>query len=363
MLDIAIGDRFILLLKAPPGEFEVVGYHEGYISFRRCPDGETFRVGATDFAVDHANSDVFRTARNGQALSVLSVKHLLTFFAPEGRAVTVGEVEDWEEQGEILTGAATKQFYGNRYIDYRRKMVDFGHGGKNLDYSKTEDGLTDFIELCHPEAKKRGLGKWTPSASTIRRLVYERADYLSLADCIWKTGTVRRKNIWPQEFYDLADQAIGKVFSGEMPSVLEAYKWFWGEFFRERDEGVGIPIGRRQTPPCEKTFRTWTSDQTTAEKIAKLYGEREAGRRLKGTISPQDAIAPLQIVIIDQTEGNIWSAVKERGHEEIEFSSLVTDDEFESKGEECETETLASKRVQVVYAIDFCLAAKRSGSF
>ncbi|OWV86813.1 DDE-type integrase/transposase/recombinase [Rhizobium sp. R693] len=337
MLDVSVDDRFLLLAVDPPGEFAVTQFQDSFITLRRYPRGEQETIECTEFAIEHANGNIVRTAKRGQRLSVLSARHLLSLFKPEGRDVTVGEIEDWEELNEAVTAAATKQFYANHYINQRKR---------NREYTKTDDDLTNFIDLWHDAAKSRGLGEWTPSASTIRKIVYGRTEQVSLADCLYKTGTVRNKGIWPTWVYHDADEAIGKILSGSMPSVGDAYRWFFGQFYLGRDHGEGIPKDKRQTPPTLRCFRNWKKEATNRESISKLFGEREANKEWKGTITPQDAIAPLQVVIIDQTEGNIWSAVKRRE------AHLPIGELTESDTEPGEREVLTSKRVQVVYAID-----------
>ncbi|TBY34478.1 hypothetical protein E0H55_15290 [Rhizobium leguminosarum bv. viciae] len=344
MLGIAVDDRFLLLTVDKPGEFGVTQFQDGYIVLRRYPRGEQETIEFTQFAVDHANGNIVRTARAGQSLSVLSTKHLLSLFKPEGREVTVGELEDWEEVHEAVTAAGTKQFYANEYMAQRKK---------NLDYTKTEDDLKDFINDRHDDAKKRGLGKWIPSASTIRKLVFGRTEQVSLADCLYKTGTVRNKNIWPTWVYDLADEAIGKIFSGSLRNVGEASKWLFGEFYLGKDQGEGIPDDKRQIPPTERTLRNWYNEATNRDSVSKLFGPREANKQWKGTISPQDAIAPLQIVIIDQTVGNIWSAVKP-SRNNWETGELLPGEGADRETKSKAQEVLTSKRVEVVYAVDVC---------
>ncbi|TAY52967.1 transposase [Rhizobium leguminosarum] len=340
MLDISVDDRFLFLSIDDPGEFGVTHFDDGSISLRRYPRGEKKDVEWTEFASEHADGLIVRTARRGQSLSVLSTRLLLSLFKPEGRDVTVGEMEDWDELNEIVLAAAQKQFFGNKYLMQR---------AKNLDYTKTDEDLTAFMDEWKKAAEQRGLGGWVPSASTIRRLVYQRTELLSLADCLFKTGTVRNKGIWPTWVYELADQALGKISSRSMPNVGEAYKWFFAHFYLGRDEGEGIPEDKRQTPPDLRTFRNWKAQATNRESTSKLFGNREANKEWKGTISPQSAIAPLQIVIIDQTEGNIWAAVKQQGDPS---PNGELPDFSDTRDRSTEHKVLAGKRAQVVYAVD-----------
>ncbi|MBB3452558.1 putative transposase [Rhizobium sp. BK313] len=342
MFDVSIDDRFLLLNATVPSEYVVVALDPEAITLRQYPEGETFPKETTAFALEHAEGNIVRTARAGEKLSALSVRHLLTLFRPEGRQVTLGELEDWQKQREAITHAATKQFYANKYIDQRRV---------NLDYTKTEDDLAAFISAWFPEAEKRGLDKWKPSATTIRNLVRNRVGHVSLVDCLRKEPAVRTRGIWPEWTYVLASEAIDKVFRREFPDQAEAYRWFYGQFYKERDEGVGI-LGKRPEPPTDRVFRTWFKQASTPKNLERAHGSRKANKSLKGAITPQDAVRPLQIVIIDQTLGNMWSAVKRRTGDLVNRAlpkSATTG--VPSENEEGQ-QILAAKRVEVVYAVD-----------
>ncbi|MGO6941267.1 hypothetical protein [Rhizobium johnstonii] len=342
MLGVSVDDRFLLLAVDEPGEYGVTRFQDGFITLRQYPRGREETIECTEFAIEHANGNIVRTARSGQSLSSLSTRHLLSLFKPEGRDVTVGELDDWQELHDAVTAAATKQFYANSYLVQRKR---------NLDYTKTEEDLTDFINEWHDAADARGLGDWIPSASTIRKIVFGRTEQVSLADCLYKTGTVRNKNIWPTWVYDLADEAIGKISSGSMRNVSEAYKWLYGQFYLGRDQGEGFPTAKRRNPPTMRCFRNWHREATNRDSVSKLFGEREANKEWKGTISPQDAIAPLQVVIIDQTVGNIWSAVKPH-QEHSRDGDLGAHEVDERVTKPNAGEFLTSKRVEVVYAVD-----------
>ncbi|NEH47438.1 DDE-type integrase/transposase/recombinase [Rhizobium leguminosarum] len=337
MVNILLDDRFFLRDIMVPGEFSVDALNKKDISLSRCPRGETIRIEFTEFAVRHAAGQISKTASAGQKIGTMRVKHLLALFEPEGRQVTAGKAADHDEEFEAVLWAATKQFYANRYIDHRAEV---GY------YSKGDPDLIGFIAANHAEASSRGFGKFTPSTSTIRKLVFGRTSHVSLADCFRKEGGVRDRGIWPRWVYDLATEALEKRFDGEFATSGQAYEWFFGEFHKERDEGVGIPPDKRQKPPDEKTFSNWLKNYSTKERLAKLHGEREAARRLQGTIVPQDARYPLHIVIIDQTLGNIWSAVKRQTAERDQAQAEEASDESE------EEEILDTKRVEVVYAVD-----------
>jgi len=337
MLNILLDDRFFVRDIMVPGEFSVDALNKKDISLSRYPGGETIRIEFTEFAVRHAGGHITKTASAGQKLATMKVKHLLALFEPEGRQVTAGQAKDHDEELEAVLWAGTKQFYANRYIDHRGEV---GY------YTKGDPHLTEFIAANHADASSRGFGKTIPSASTIRKLVFGRTSHVSLVDCFRRQGGgVRDRGIWPSWVYELATEAIEQRFDGGFATPGQAYEWFFAEFYKERDEGVGIPTGKRQKPPDEKTFNNWLKKHATKERLAKLQGEREAARRLQGTIVPQDARYPLHIVIIDQTLGNIWSAVKRQTTE-----SGQTHLEVPADGEEAEI--LDTKRVEVVYAVD-----------
>ncbi|MBY5406150.1 hypothetical protein [Rhizobium leguminosarum] len=342
MFEISIHDRFLLRQAEEPGEFVVIELDAMTITLRRYPEGEVVEKGTTDFALEHAEGNIVRTAKAGQKLNALTAQHLLTLFKPEGRRITVGEMEDWEKQKDVLIHAATKQFYGNKYIDQRNY---------NLDYTKTEDDLAAFITKWKPEADKLGFGKWRPSATTIRVLVHNRVGHVSLVDCMRKEPAVRKRGIWPEWTYALAHEAIEKVFRRELPDCAEAYKWFDGQFYLERDEGVGIPEDKRPKPPTDRIFRTWFKEASTRKNLERLHGPRKVNKSLKGTIKPQDAVRPLQIVIIDQTLGNIWAAVKSRTGTVVNRALPRTSTDRETRPIEA-GQVLASKRVEVVHAVD-----------
>ncbi|MBY3117316.1 hypothetical protein [Rhizobium laguerreae] len=350
MLDVQLEDRFLLRQHAKPGEFIVTALNERDIALSRFPRGETVEIEFTEFAVQHSEGNIVRIARAGQKVPKLSVKRLISLFPPEGRQVTAGEAADWDEEFQMAIHAAIKQFYGNRYIDHRRTIgVSVNdHRRRSEVYAKTEDDLADFIAGLRGAAAMRGFGSWTPSASTIRRVVFEKTEHVTLADCMRKTGGERKRKIWPSWVYELSDEAIERHFRGEFPTPEVTYQWFFGQFHKERDVGVGIPVGKRPTPPSEKVFNIWLRKAFTPANDAKLNGQREANKRWKGIIKPQDAHYPLHIVIIDQTLGNIWSAVKKRTRLP---GQDFADQEESSSPTEC-AETLGSKRVEVVYAID-----------
>ncbi len=342
MFSICISDRFMLLSIPNPGDFAVVGLDTEAVTLQRYPHGEVLVKDAAEFAADYANGDIWQTAQAGQELRPSTARLLLALAKPEGRMVTVGEMQDWEKQWEEVIHARTKQFYGNKYIDQR---------SFNSDYSKTEDGLADFMRDNHDEAKKLGLGSWVPSATVIRVLVFNRTRHVSLLDCMRKDPAVRARGVWPEWTYTLAYEAIDKVFRGELPSGPEAYDWFYGQFYLERDQGVGVGE-KRPTPPTDRVFRNWFKDASTKANLERLHGARKVNRTLKGVIKPQDAVRPLQIVIIDQTLGNIWSAVKSRSDSLVNraLPRHITDQEDPSLQEE--PTILTTKRPEIVHAVD-----------
>ncbi|NKJ07963.1 MULTISPECIES: DDE-type integrase/transposase/recombinase [unclassified Rhizobium] len=332
-----------MLLSIPePGDFSVVSLDTQAVTLQRYPNGEVLVKDATEFALEYANGDIWQTAQAGQELRASTARHLLALVKPEGRMVTVGEMEDWEKQWEEVIHARTKQFYGNKYIDQR---------SFNLDYTKTEDDLAEFMRDNHEEAGKLGLGKWTPSATVIRVLVRNRTRHVSLVDCMRKDPAIRARGIWPQWTYTLAHEAIDRVFRRELPSCAEAYKWFFGQFYLERDDGVGIE-GKRPDPPTERVFRNWFSEASKKANLVRLHGARKVNKSLKGVIKPQDAVRPLQIVIIDQTLGNIWSAVKSRSESLVNRALPRNPVDQNASSREEEPKLLTTKRPEIVYAVD-----------
>ncbi len=342
MLNICIDDRFLLTCVPEPGEFSAVSLDANNITLRRFPDGELLEKDTTEFALEHAAGHIVQTAQAGQKLNTLTARLLLALLKPEGRKVTVGEMEDWEKQREVLMHAATKQFYGNKYLDQR---------SFNLDYTKTEDDLAQFMKDLHPEAEKLGLGDWIPSATVIRVLVFNRTRHVSLVDCMRKEPAVRKRGIWPQWTYILAQEAIEKVFRRELKNSAQAYEWFFGEFYKERDDGIGIE-GGRPDPPTGRAFRNWFKQASTKLNLERIHGSRKVNKSLKGVIKPQDAVRPLQIVIIDQTVGNIWSAVKSRSNGLVNRALPRGTIEQDLPSGETGQEVLAAKRPEIVYAVD-----------
>ncbi|TBE87709.1 transposase [Rhizobium ruizarguesonis] len=342
MFSICISDRFMLLSIPKPGDFSVVGLDTQAVTLQRYPNGEVLVKDATEFALEYANGDLWQTAQAGQELKASTARHLLALLKPEGRLVTVGEMQDWEKDWEEVIHARTKQFYGNKYIDQRNF---------NLDYTKTEDDLAEFMRDNHEEADRLGLGGWIPSATVIRVLVRGRTRHVSLVDCMRKDPAVRARGIWPQWTYTLAHEAIDKVFRRELPSCAEAHKWFLGQFYLERDEGIGIE-GKRPDPPTDRVFRIWFNEASKKANLVRLHGTRKVNKSLKGVIKPQDAVRPLQIVIIDQTLGNIWSVVKSRSESLVNRAlPRGSTDQAVPSGEE-EPKVLTTKRPEIVYAVD-----------
>ncbi|KQV83178.1 DDE-type integrase/transposase/recombinase [Rhizobium sp. Root1220] len=98
---------------------------------------------------------------------------------------------------------------------------------------------------------------------------------------------------------------VRRYWINEERHIIDAVEWFDGCFYKTRDERAD-PAEIDLEPPVHGTLANWIHAARSHATIALKFGLRIAHRQLGGRGQSLVAIRPLEWVIIDHTEADIW---------------------------------------------------------
>ncbi len=303
--DINKGDRYVFLHGSASGTFTVEdASDEAAVALLSLEDGKTKRITALDLAILQAQGGAVRTAREGQPIQTLTASDYRAIQEPPGEYLSAKQERDWLNLQKDFKRASTLLFYV-REFDKHPGLVT------------TEGPLSNFILSKASSAKAAGF-EWTPSTSAVRKALAKGGPgNRSLALLLRRTNSARLRQKWPPSIYDLGQETVRYFWSNENVKHIDAHSYFDDRFYLIRDQerqrmreesgsDDSDPVFDFE-PPCHQTISNWINSAKCHATVRSKYGVRQANRELRGRGESMDAIAPLEIIVLDQTLGDIWA--------------------------------------------------------
>ncbi len=302
--DIHARDRYVFVVGGQTGTFEVedTGDDET-VGLRSLEDGQTRRMSAFDLAILQATGAAVRTAREGEPIQTLPASDYRAIQEPPGEFVSSKQRRDWLNLQKDFKRASTLLYYIREFDKYPGLVT-------------TEGPLERFIVSKAASAKAAGF-EWTPSTSALRKALAKGGPgNRSLALLFRKKNLARLRQKWPRWVYDLGQEAVAYYWSNRIVSRSDAHIFFDDRFYQTLNElkqrqADGIEDADHTDfdfePPCHQTISNWIDAAKCLATLTTKFGAREANRELRGRGPSMDAIAPLEIIVLDQTLGDIWA--------------------------------------------------------
>lgn len=312
-LDISVGDQYQFCSGTVRGTFEVESENaENLISLRSLSDGREVHIKALDLAVLQARGGAVRTKRQGETIRTVTAFDIRSLHEPPRKHLTNRQLKDWKIRRADFERAATLLFYVRAF--------DAAPGTK-----KSTQALDEFIGGRASEAKAAGL-EWTPSASAVRKALKKGGENnRTIALYLRKRGSARKQSKWPQWVYELGQETVAHYWGDPAVLFTHAHTYFDDRFYAKRDKllsarrekkGEGSSSSSSESdenadlmfePPCKQTLTNWINEARCHATIKSKFGIRQANRELRGRGESVTAIAPLEIIVLDQTLGDVWA--------------------------------------------------------
>lgn len=173
--------------------------------------------------------------------------------------------------------------------------------------------LTAFIDESYPDAEADGL-YWKPSYSALMRVIRKhggKPEGITLAAILDKRGSHSPEEHWEEPVVKMRRKVIAFYWSSRVPpcNKIEAQAYFFAPLIRlnRRRRRVGAtPYGL----PVPQTVSNWIDEAISAENVAKRQGVNEARRKVGGRKRSAEANRALELVLMDNTQVDVWAAVR-----------------------------------------------------
>ncbi|NTI16096.1 hypothetical protein G6L29_10660 [Agrobacterium rhizogenes] len=312
---ISVGDHYQFCSGMVRGTFKVESEgSENLLTLINLADGQERRLKAIDLAVLQARGGAVRTRREGEIIRTLTAFDIRSLHEPPKKVLTDSQLMQWEIRRADFQRAATLLFYVRAF--------DASPGTK-----KSTDALDELILSKLSDAKAAGLSENAPSASAVRKALKKgSADNRTIALYLRKRGSARKQSKWPAWVYDIGQETVAHYWSNAVVLFKDAHKFFDDKFYakrgeliaeREKEAGEDDPpedsadpdrfADLMFEPPCPQTLSNWINEARCHATIKSKFGIRQANRELRGRGESVTAIAPLEILVLDQTLGDVWA--------------------------------------------------------
>lgn len=175
--------------------------------------------------------------------------------------------------------------------------------------SKSAAGLQAFIEEHSAEARKREL-TWIPSDSAIRRALRECGipGQRPLNAFLDRRGKHQPANRWHKDVLRLRGKMIEAYWSMRRLRFKDVIAAFYAEFASVDADRRSLHEAALERPSAA-TLRNWINAAECYETYEARHGPERARRRYKSHVRGLQAERPLETVIIDHTEVDLWAAL------------------------------------------------------
>lgn len=327
-LDITVGELYSLIL--PDSDVPLLA---DFVKEMR--DGRLmFKREGTDREI-YVEIDVFETMRcDGRAKRIRldSNRHIIddheidprTILDPDDPNITLKERRARLLQQERLERQRTLRFYVMKYDD----TPNVGRGRL---------GVEKFIKDNLYDAMEKGF-TWKPSPSSLLRAVDEcgTPGVRHLTHFIKRRDALDRERRWPKDVVEAANRAIEAYWDDQSFAIGDAIAQFAAEA-ASIDEEHALPLreldgaadheqantrdanGRLKRAkkarkshhpiPCNETIRLWIHQNADWWHWAQRYGVKNANRRFRGRGKAIEATRPLEYVMFDHTQVDVWVVV------------------------------------------------------
>ena len=255
-----------------------------------------------------------------------------TLLDPDDPNITVKERRARLQQQERLVNARTLRFYVMRYD----KEPEVGRGRL---------GLEKFIKKHLPDAIDEGF-TWKPSPSSLLRGIDScgTPGVRHLSHFFKQPDRLDRDRRWPRDVMQAASRAIEAYWDDQAFTIGDALAMFEAEA-DAIDADHALPLDEGQAPqpveddkevrrdangrlkrkkkvrksnhpiPCAETIRLWIHQNADWWHWAQRYGVNNANRRFRGRGKAIEATRPLEYVMFDHTQLDVWAVMHDEDGE------------------------------------------------
>ncbi|MGO4355912.1 hypothetical protein AB4Z25_28715 [Rhizobium sp. RAF36] len=289
IVDASEGDEYSISDPNLAGNFKFVRTNRnGSIVLRNRDTGEETVVPYSAFTIMRGLGIAIRVARKGVPThtDALGSYHLL-----DQDDVEIGKKE---RQRRI---AAAKKVLRARTILYFLEEYD---NDPNATTYVNKLGL--FLNRTADKAWKEGF-EWRISESQFRIFLNQFGEpgNRNLGQILATSGK-HKVSHWPGWMDELKGEMIKLYWSARLITKDTARNFYITKFEEERKKR-GLTLIK---PPAATTMNDWIRDSETEELYAKKWGARNAHKRHVGTVDSIKASRPLEYVILDQTQIDLW---------------------------------------------------------
>ncbi|TAX52187.1 transposase [Rhizobium leguminosarum] len=292
IFDVKDGDQYSIVEPGLEGNFRFIKITKsGWIVLKEIDTRKEIKVSCEAFARMRGCGSAARTVRAGVKTSA---EALGPFFLLDADDPKIGKKDRRRRT------AARKKILKARTLHFLLRRFD-----ESLDVTTYEDSLGRFLKDIGPEAEELGFES-LPSTSVIRKALarYGKPGNRPLGLILGELGT-HQASKWPDWVLDLKEQMIDYYWR---PNVRKesAVNAFISKFDKER-----VARGYDETfePPKRPTLYEWIRDSETQDRLARKIGSRKAAKYYHGTAESLIATRPLEYVILDQTETDVFLIV------------------------------------------------------
>ncbi|KSV87551.1 DDE-type integrase/transposase/recombinase [Sinorhizobium sp. GL28] len=311
IIDAGEGDEYMIVEPGLDGHYKFIRRNNnGWIVLRELETDEERIVSYEQFARMRGRGSARRTVRGGVATDTdaLGPFHYLDADDPK---LGVKERQRRTALRKQLKRARTLYFYMRRFDSQPKPST----------YSRK---LVPFLNDTFKEAEKYGFD-WQPSPNVMRIALrtHGRPGNRNLGN-IFANSFTHKVSKWPEWVDNLKRETITYYWRPHV-RMDTAQSYFMSRFDEER-VARGVPS---LESPSKSTIKDWLNKSETKELFAEKFGRRNAHKRFVGTVESIKAVRPLEYVMIDHTQTDVWF--------------LITD---------AEGNVVGVRRAYLVYAID-----------
>lgn len=292
-VDVFEGDEYSISDPDLAGHFKFVRTNrDGSIVLRHRETGKERVVSYSSFTIMRGLGVAVRTVRKGVPThtDAIGSYHLLD---ADDKEISKKERERRLEAAKKVLRARTILYYLQRYDDDPNVTTYLNKLGK-------------FLDKTAEEAREDHGFKWRISESQFRIFLkkFGEPGNRTLGQILTTSGK-HQVSRWPDWMDDLKAKMIKLFWSARSVTYDTARNFYITEFEKERKRR-GLTLIK---PPGRETLNGWMRESETQELYAKKYGARNAHKRHVGTVDSIRASRPLEYVILDQTQVDLWLQV------------------------------------------------------
>jgi hypothetical protein len=304
------------------------------LELKAVADGRMLDIARIDYAVLQATGGVIRLEREGVATALITAADIQALQEPLDDFVSKSQLKAWQIRRRDIERAGLLLF-NVRCIDNSPTHV-----------SRETKKLDAFILSQFEKAREAGW-KTCPSASAVRKALKKGLPgRRSLGLYLRKKGSAVSRSKWEKWVYELGQQMAAQYWSDWRVKFIDAHKWFDVRFYQKIDvlkaelEAAGsefdatllddgsygdlIPVpsdppnkAKWVEPPVAQTLTNWIYAARSHATVKSKWGITTANRQLRGRGSSLKAIAPLEVLVLDATVGDVWAV------EEVQIDGSV----------------------------------------